>query len=137
MLQAAGPKEILAIGCDSDRNAIERYKKRRRRIEVVERRLLRGALVRRSQKIVGIRSEEHTSELQSHLNLVCRLLLEKKKGRPDSPTYRAPRSYALPARPPSAPPGAYRIRPWLPRQREPSARRRSNDGWQNPSPSNG
>src|SRR5260370_24739802 len=27
------------------------------------------------------RSEEHTSELQSHLNLVCRLLLEKKKKR--------------------------------------------------------
>src|SRR5260370_35419252 len=27
----------------------------------------------------GWRSEEHTSELQSHLNLVCRLLLEKKK----------------------------------------------------------
>src|SRR5260370_32438424 len=26
-----------------------------------------------------VRSEEHTSELQSHLNLVCRLLLEKKK----------------------------------------------------------
>src|SRR5260370_31809212 len=25
-----------------------------------------------------LRSEEHTSELQSHLNLVCRLLLEKK-----------------------------------------------------------
>src|SRR5260370_41300488 len=30
---------------------------------------------------VGHRSEEHTSELQSHLNLVCRLLLEKKKRR--------------------------------------------------------
>src|SRR5260370_31805251 len=28
---------------------------------------------------VLVRSEEHTSELQSHLNLVCRLLLEKKK----------------------------------------------------------
>src|SRR5437588_4214893 len=27
----------------------------------------------------GIRSEEHTSELQSHSDLVCRLLLEKKK----------------------------------------------------------
>src|SRR5260370_27218162 len=27
---------------------------------------------------VAPRSEEHTSELQSHLNLVCRLLLEKK-----------------------------------------------------------
>src|SRR2546422_5872872 len=39
------------------------------------------------------RSEEHTSELQSRLHLVCRLLLEKKKGReaisrfhPASPT---------------------------------------------------
>src|SRR5260370_8856771 len=31
---------------------------------------------------VVLRSEEHTSELQSHLNLVCRLLLEKKKRTP-------------------------------------------------------
>src|SRR5260370_25963153 len=30
----------------------------------------------------AVRSEEHTSELQSHLNLVCRLLLEKKKETP-------------------------------------------------------
>src|SRR5690242_20846460 len=30
-------------------------------------------------KVRKIRSEEHTSELQSHVNLVCRLLLEKKK----------------------------------------------------------
>src|SRR5690606_41943370 len=29
--------------------------------------------------LVGLRSEEHTSELQSRENLVCRLLLEKKK----------------------------------------------------------
>src|SRR2546422_3686706 len=29
----------------------------------------------------GARSEEHTSELQSRLHLVCRLLLEKKKGK--------------------------------------------------------
>src|SRR5260370_3360192 len=36
----------------------------------------RGA---RPTQAVGRRSEEHTSELQSHLNLVCRLLLEKKK----------------------------------------------------------
>src|SRR5260370_14626568 len=33
----------------------------------------------RSRGIALWRSEEHTSELQSHLNLVCRLLLEKKK----------------------------------------------------------
>src|SRR5260370_14384658 len=30
-------------------------------------------------KVATKRSEEHTSELQSHLNIVCRLLLEKKK----------------------------------------------------------
>src|SRR5438270_6398584 len=29
--------------------------------------------------LTGVRSEEHTSELQSQSNLVCRLLLEKKK----------------------------------------------------------
>src|SRR5260370_23494280 len=38
------------------------------------------------------RSEEHTSELQSHLNLVCRLLLEKKKNKPYTSN--------LPTRPP-------------------------------------
>src|SRR5260370_20129502 len=31
------------------------------------------------RRFAQYRSEEHTSELQSHLNLVCRLLLEKKK----------------------------------------------------------
>src|SRR5260370_32141042 len=34
------------------------------------------------------RSEEHTSELQSHLNLVCRLLLEKKKTKTKTQTVR-------------------------------------------------
>src|SRR5207237_1704047 len=37
------------------------------------------ALPHRALGCSGTRSEEHTSELQSHLNLVCRLLLEKKK----------------------------------------------------------
>src|SRR5699024_12774463 len=35
--------------------------------------------VRGTVKFSGIRSEEHTSELQSRFDLVCRLLLEKKK----------------------------------------------------------
>src|SRR5438046_4891115 len=37
-------------------------------------------------RLEGLRSEEHTSELQSLTNLVCRLLLEKKKDKnhPDS-----------------------------------------------------
>src|SRR5690242_21419300 len=37
--------------------------------------VLQGVLV----EVHRFRSEEHTSELQSHVNLVCRLLLEKKK----------------------------------------------------------
>src|SRR5260370_22910034 len=43
--------------------------------------LTSSRLARKSSKnlIPTSRSEEHTSELQSHLNLVCRLLLEKKK----------------------------------------------------------
>src|SRR5260370_17145716 len=36
----------------------------------------------------SLRSEEHTSELQSHLNLVCRLLLQKKKIHLNSNTIR-------------------------------------------------
>src|SRR5688572_32759847 len=41
-----------------------------------------ASLVRRlalEEGMVSLRSEEHTSELQSQSNLVCRLLLEKKK----------------------------------------------------------
>src|SRR2546430_14191509 len=37
---------------------------------------------------LGFRSEEHTSELQSQSNLVCRLLLEKKKNKKYSETRR-------------------------------------------------
>src|SRR2546429_7256964 len=33
----------------------------------------------RASRVALVRSEEHTSELQSRLHLVCRLLLEKKK----------------------------------------------------------
>src|SRR5260370_23131727 len=75
-------------------------KSRERRVEPVEPNHRRGAEVavvvpgpgRRHYEVAGLhrqflagdrrigaRSEEHTSELQSHLNLVCRLLLEKKK----------------------------------------------------------
>src|SRR5690242_21410155 len=54
--------------------------KRRRRVGVKD----RGPPDRQSgiMSTLGTkraRSEEHTSELQSHVNLVCRLLLEKKK----------------------------------------------------------
>src|SRR5260370_12384635 len=48
----------------------------------------RNCLAKSSMRVISsavgdlakqLRSEEHTSELQSHLNIVCRLLLEKKK----------------------------------------------------------
>src|SRR3712207_7599085 len=43
--------------------------------------LARAGQDRHEPRIVGVRSEEHTSELQSRQYLVCRLLLEKKKTR--------------------------------------------------------
>src|SRR5256885_8457442 len=53
----------------------------RQRITVKDR--LNRHIHRHSQRVArisgGVRSEEHTSELQSPCNLVCRLLLEKKK----------------------------------------------------------
>src|SRR5256885_10562019 len=52
-----------------------RLRLRRHLPRVLEAHGERRALLRRSAK----RSEEHTSELQSPCNLVCRLLLEKKK----------------------------------------------------------
>src|SRR5260370_27975939 len=52
------------------------------------------------------RSEEHTSELQSHLNLVCRLLLEKKKSLPSAPNSSQPS--------PTSPPPLLAITPLTP-----------------------
>src|SRR5260221_2165532 len=42
---------------------------------------LRAPQAARSGQVAQHRSEEHTSELQSHSDLVCRLLLEKKTKR--------------------------------------------------------
>src|ERR1039457_5007029 len=47
----------------------------------------------------GDRSEEHTSELQSPCNLVCRLLLEKKKKSPTSDSRQSDSPTSTPARP--------------------------------------
>src|SRR5438034_7633326 len=41
--------------------------------------VVRPSLEQPVQSVEVVRSEEHTSELQSHSDLVCRLLLEKKK----------------------------------------------------------
>src|SRR5260221_4820363 len=44
-----------------------------------------GPSSRRETTFTACRSEEHTSELQSHSDIVCRLLLEKKKARRQQP----------------------------------------------------
>src|SRR2546427_1259778 len=46
-----------------------------------------GAAEKLLAAFIGVRSEEHTSELQSQSNLVCRLLLEKKKKRKQNMRY--------------------------------------------------
>src|SRR5438270_5169134 len=54
---------------------------RRRAVGARARRQRHAGRRRQSDRVVAavVRSEEHTSELQSQSNLVCRLLLEKKK----------------------------------------------------------
>src|SRR5690348_18058075 len=48
-------------------------------------RCARPARTRRPTSVAATRSEEHTSELQSPVHLVCRLLLEKKKNHSTQP----------------------------------------------------
>src|SRR5260370_23416608 len=67
--------------------------------------LRRGACAQTGRRAPGpslrartSRSEEHTSELQSHLNLVCRLLLEKKKNRHSRKPQKQLRQQANPRR---------------------------------------
>src|SRR5690242_21531979 len=51
----------------------------------------------KARALVKNRSEEHTSELQSHVNLVCRLLLEKKKKKQQtSSTHTLPQPHPQP-----------------------------------------
>src|SRR5207247_8695265 len=52
---------------------------RNRRFEPILRATLAHPLLVAPEIPVDVRSEEHTSELQSRVDLVCRLLLEKKK----------------------------------------------------------
>src|SRR5688572_31368393 len=61
-------------------DALPIYERRRRAADPVERgqRDVRPSGRQRVRE-AGVRSEEHTSELQSQSKLVCRLLLEKKK----------------------------------------------------------
>src|SRR5438132_10752224 len=58
----------------------------------------------------GARSEEHTSELQSHSDLVCRLLLEKKKQRTQAKPAQSTRAKKTATRPTACDPTSTRRR---------------------------
>src|SRR5260370_27488828 len=66
------------------------FKRLRKRFHRSDGNASRGAKTRALASAARVgssaRSEEHTSELQSHLNLVCRLLLEKKKKKTKQPS---------------------------------------------------
>src|SRR5437588_5048790 len=75
--------KVVAV-CRSNARALWRARETRPPLLARENHLWKesGSLRRRSPLNVAdefLRSEEHTSELQSHSDLVCRLLLEKKK----------------------------------------------------------
>src|SRR3989475_2156782 len=59
---------------------------------------LRNAEVQTRGQAIFVRSEEHTSELQSQSNLVCRLLLEKKKDTHHAGTHQLPTQLKRPTR---------------------------------------
>src|SRR2546426_3633431 len=77
--------------------------------EMIRQRLAEYEQAKTQEMILCSRSEEHTSELQSPCNLVCRLLLEKKtgsgswtwRGAPRSDT-RTPTAFASSSREPTA-----------------------------------
>src|SRR5262249_59088377 len=85
-ISAAPEEQVLAAAHDGGRR---RRRRRRRDHGVARGRFRQPREPVRGVAGIGLRSEEHTSELQSLTNLVCRLLLGKKN------TKQPPARYAL------------------------------------------
>src|SRR2546430_12581522 len=83
-LQLDALKEVANIGAGHAATALSQLTHRRIMISVPEINIARleevpGLIGDPQEVVAAVRSEEHTSELQSQSNLVCRLLLEKKQ----------------------------------------------------------
>src|SRR5260370_12761694 len=72
------PADHIDVGAGSLLDNRPCQEEERRRVDRVRRFRADATGERVQRHTAKERSEEHTSELQSHLNLVCRLLLEKK-----------------------------------------------------------
>src|SRR2546429_5158361 len=74
-LQIDALREVANIGAGHAATALSQLTNRRIMISVPQINIVR------LEEVPDLRSEEHTSELQSRLHLVCRLLLEKKNNK--------------------------------------------------------
>src|SRR2546422_8508352 len=74
-----------AFGGGDDDHELLDVEDRSMAVELFARRQANAQRTFRRSRVCEVRSEEHTSELQSRLHLVCRLLLEKKKRKPTMP----------------------------------------------------
>src|SRR2546422_7064446 len=83
-------RSTLAAEDDLGLELMHALDEQQRRVAIVDATAYQDILTAATRKaaLQGQRSEEHTSELQSRLHLVCRLLLEKKKKKKQITYYR-------------------------------------------------
>src|SRR5947207_12016989 len=79
----AGPIALAQASDNTLRLTLNSYAQKIVKDEAAVKAALQGYPGTRGKLVRALRSEEHTSELQSHSDLVCRLLLEKKKKNKD------------------------------------------------------
>src|SRR2546426_8391292 len=79
--ERVGRDRVAAGPGDRGLVPVEEVARPAHQVDAIEQRICQGGLPRFKRRLgaLDLRSEEHTSELQSPCNLVCRLLLEKKK----------------------------------------------------------
>src|SRR2546422_4461244 len=75
----SAPRSSVRLSIDTESKRTSSPMRRAPIAVAASRRLIIGPNARALLRLRAHRSEEHTSELQSRLHLVCRLLLEKKK----------------------------------------------------------
>src|SRR3712207_7666000 len=78
-VESGAMQGVDEMGQDETRNETLPFEEVERLVDLVREKGIGEVSVRQGDVEITVRSEEHTSELQSRQYLVCRLLLEKKK----------------------------------------------------------